>query len=91
MKDWFDTLMLFIPFVTASGTFIQAWHVWKTGTAEGVSPVNAVIGVIASVLWFFYGWRHNLVPVLLGSSLSFIGLSLNLSFVISARIASSAR
>lgn len=81
MKDWYDMLMLAVPFATATGIFVQAHHVYHTKRVEGISFTNTFIAWVASMLWLIYGLRKGLPPLIIGSTLSFIGLSISILLV----------
>jgi uncharacterized protein with PQ loop repeat len=71
-KTSHDFLVYFFMVATPLFELPQAYSIYKNQDASGVSIWTWGFFSIASVVWFSYGLRHKLMPLIVTYSLYFI-------------------
>lgn len=71
-KSAHDYLVYFFMVATPLFELPQAYTIYKNQDASGVSIWTWGFFLAASVVWFSYGWRNKLMPLLVTYSLYFI-------------------
>lgn len=62
-KDAFDYLVYFFMVATPLFEAAQAWQIFSSKSAEGVSLATWGFFFAASFVWLTYAFKHNLLPL----------------------------
>jgi uncharacterized protein with PQ loop repeat len=72
----FEYFMLILPFVSNAFIYVQAYKIWKRQSHDDLSFLTSVVGIFNAVIWGYYGWCINSMPLLLSGIVAFGGIAL---------------
>ena len=64
LKNFFDRLVYIVGILMPIFTIPQAWAIWSTGTAAGVSLTTWTANLLAAIVWLCYGVLHKEKPII---------------------------
>ena len=60
-----DKLVLIIGLVVPFLTFLQAYKIWSTQSADGISLVTYSGYIVTNIIWLLYGLAHQEKPLII--------------------------
>lgn len=69
----FARIMLVIPFITNAFIYLQAYKVWKRRSHDDLSFLTVAVSILGAMIWAYYGWTINSMPLILSGSIAAVG------------------